>query len=117
MKLPANFETLVDEVRETNLYEALVLQLNKDLRLANIHNHSLSAEMRPELLKIKLENILSALIADDFRAYLNLLYTVDVSEQMVKGLKELDPSKIATKVCFLILQREWQKVWFRHKMT
>ena len=47
--------------------------------------------------------------------YLNLLYIVDVSEKQVKALDGNDTLKLAEDVSFLILRREWQKVWYKSK--
>ena len=37
------------------------------------------------------------------------------SEKQVKALDGSDPLQLAEAVSFLILKREWQKVWFRNK--
>jgi hypothetical protein len=47
---------------------------------------------------------------------LNLLYIIDVSEEEVKKLDGSDISILSGQVSFLILKREWQKVWFRSKL-
>jgi len=44
---------------------------------------------------------------------LNLLYIIDVSEDQIKILDGFDRIQLAEQVSFLILKREWQKVWFR----
>ncbi len=53
------------------------------------------------------------LIQEKFAEYLNLLYIVDVSEAKIKALDGSDMLKLSEQVTFLILQREWQKVWFK----
>ena len=55
------------------------------------------------------------LIQDKFTDYLNLLYIIDVSEHQIKQLDGDDTVNLAEQVSFLILKREWQKVWYRHK--
>mgnify|MGYP003608609202 FL=1 len=50
-----------------------------------------------------------------FAEYLNLLYIIDVSEEQIKKLDGSDVFKLSEDVTFLILKREWQKVWFRNK--
>ena len=55
------------------------------------------------------------LIQYKFTEYLNLLYIIDVSEQEIKKLDGSDLVFLAEQVAFLILKREWQKVWFRNK--
>jgi hypothetical protein len=54
------------------------------------------------------------LIQEKFAEYLNLLYIVDVSEEKIKKLDGSDTLKLSKEVTFLILQREWQKVWYRN---
>ena len=55
------------------------------------------------------------LIQFKFAEYLNLLYIIDVSEAEIKKLDGSDLIQLAEQVTFLILKREWQKVWFRNK--
>lgn len=49
-----------------------------------------------------------------FAEYLNLLYIIDVPENEIKQLDGSDLVILAEQVAFLILKREWQKVWFRN---
>jgi len=44
-----------------------------------------------------------------------LLYIVDVAEDQIKKLDGSDLVELSEQVSFLILKREWQKVWFRNK--
>ena len=46
--------------------------------------------------------------------FLNLLYIIDVPEKHVKKLDGNDALKLAEDISFLILKREWQKVWFKN---
>jgi hypothetical protein len=55
------------------------------------------------------------LIQYKFAEYLNLLYIVDVPEDQVKKLDGSDIAELAKQVAFLVLKREWMKVWFRNK--
>ena len=56
------------------------------------------------------------LIQYKFAEYLNLLYIIDVPEDQVKKLDGTDITQLAEQVTFLILKREWQKVWFRNML-
>ena len=69
--------------------------------------------MLPTSLKLILHETVYKLIQEKFADYLNLLYIVDVSEIKVKQLDSSDMVKLSEDVTFLILQREWQKVWFK----
>ena len=114
MKLPSNFEELIAEVNQLDLYRKLVLQLNKDFLRANV-DLSFHDEVLPSSLKLVLHETIYTMIQEKFADYLNLLYIIDVSEKQVKALDGSDPLQLAEAVSFLILKREWQKVWFRYK--
>jgi hypothetical protein len=55
------------------------------------------------------------LIQYKFAEYLNLLYIIDVPEEQIKKLDGSDLVELSEQVAFLVLKREWQKVWFRNK--
>lgn len=113
MNLPLNFETLIEDANTLNLYKQLITQLNKDLVYANI-DLEFNEEVLPTSLKLMLHETLYHLIQTKFSDYINLLYIVDVSEQKVKTLDGSDLLKLSEEVTFLILQREWQKVWYKN---
>jgi len=114
MQLPANFESLIENAKQLNLYKKLVKQLNKDLLYANI-DLVFDESVLPTSLKFILHETLFKLIQDKFSDYLNLLYIIDVSEQKVRQLDGSDTLRLSEEVTFLILQREWQKVWFKNQ--
>ncbi|MDD7887940.1 hypothetical protein [Flavivirga sp. 57AJ16] len=113
MKLPVTFEALIEEADRLDLYKKLILQLNKDFLLANI-DLDFHEEILPSSLKLLLHETVYNLIQEKFTEYLNLLYIIDVSEKQVKALEGNDILKLSQDVSFLILKREWQKVWFRN---
>ncbi len=112
MSFPANFEDLISEARSLDLYQKLILQLNKDLLYANV-DIEFDEETLPTSLKLILHETIFSLIQNKFADYLNLLYIVDVSELKIKALDGSDVLKLSEDVTFLILQREWQKVWYK----
>ncbi|NNE32552.1 MAG: hypothetical protein HKN40_09295 [Winogradskyella sp.] len=114
MSLPINFEHLISEATSLDLYTNLIVQLNKDLLFANI-DLEFDIDTLPTSLKLVLQDCVLELITSKFSEYLNLLYQVDVSEIKIRGLDGTDPLKLSEDVTFLILQREWQKVWYRNK--
>jgi len=113
MNAPATFDDLVLQAQQNDLYNNLIKQLNKDFLLANI-NLEFDEEVLPTSLKLILHETVYKLILEKFADYLNLLYIIDVSEKKVKHLDGSDMVKLSENVTFLILQREWQKVWYRN---
>ena len=109
MPLPSTFNELIDKAEDLKLYEKLVIQLNKDLMLANI-DLEFDLKTLPTSLKLVLQDTLLYLIENKFTKYLNLLYQVDVSETKIRQVDGDDIQKLSEQVTFLILQREWQKV-------
>ena len=99
---------------ELSLYKKLVLQLNKDFLRANV-SMDFEEDIQPKKLILQLQETISKLINEQFSEYLNLLYIVDVSEVKIKNIEINDFKLMTEQVTFLILSREWQKVWFRNK--
>ncbi len=116
MGLPTTFEKLISEAEALDLYSQLVKQINKDFLLANIAL-DFDEQILPSSLKYLLHEEVFKLIQHKFTEYLNLLYIVDVSEAKIKRLDGDDTLRLSEEVTFLILQREWQKVWLRHKYS
>ncbi|MFI1771117.1 hypothetical protein [Thalassobellus citreus] len=116
MQLPTTFENLIEEANQLDLYKQLIQQLNKDFLLANV-DLGFHEEVLPSSLKLMLHETVYKLIQEKFTEYLNLLYIIDVSEKQVKALNGDDTLKLSEQVSFLILKREWQKVWFRNKYS
>jgi hypothetical protein len=112
--LPNSFETLIEQADKLKLYKKLILQLNKDLLYANVDLEFNEATL-PTSLKLVLQETLFHLIQNKFSDYLNLLYIIDVSEAKIRALDGSDVFQLSEDVTFLILQREWQKVWYRAK--
>ena len=116
MSLPSNFEDLISEAATLDLYQKLILQLNKDLLYANV-DLEFDEETLPTSLKLVLHETIFHLIQNKFSDYLNLLYIIDVSELKIRALDGNDTLKLSEDVAFLILQREWQKVWYKAKYS
>ena len=111
---PVTVDLLFSEAEKETLYIKLVEQLNKDFNLAN-EGVDFPLSISPEELKIQLHEKIYRLIQYKFAEYLNLLYIIDVSESEIKKLDGSDISALSSQVAFMILKREWQKVWFRNK--
>jgi hypothetical protein len=111
--IPENTDILLADAESGNLYLSLIEQINKDFNLAN-EGIDFPLSISPEELKIQLHEKIYRMIQYKFAEYLNLLYIIDVSEIEIKKLDGSDLVILAEQVSFLILKREWQKVWFRN---
>ena len=111
---PINTDSLLTEATKESLYLKLIEQINKDFNLAN-EGIDFPMSTSPEELKIQLHEKIYRLIQYKFAEYLNLLYIIDVSEDQIKKLDGSDLVSLSEDVAFLVLKREWQKVWFRNK--
>ncbi len=94
------------------LYEKLVIQLKKDFALANI-TLDLPEGITPVALKTVLKEKIYVLLLERFPDYLNLLYIIDVPEKAFSSIKSTNVVDVAEGVSFLVLKREWQKVWLK----
>lgn len=109
---PLNIDLLLNQASKENLYLKLIEQINKDFNLAN-EPIDLPITVEPEELKVQLHEKVYRLIQYKFAEYLNLLYIIDVPEDQIKKLDGTDLVTLAHDVMFLVLKREWMKVWFR----
>ncbi|MFD2100741.1 hypothetical protein [Flagellimonas iocasae] len=107
---------LLEVAQKEQLYKKLVLQLKKDFELANVPI-KLATDISPDELKTLLHEKVYVLIVEKFDQYLNLLYVVDIPESEVRKIAPADAVDISAEVSFLLLKREWQKVWFKNKYS
>lgn len=110
--LPAVSELLAKSVKE-NLYNNIIQQLNKDFLLANVSYH-FPEEINPSELKKSLVEILYKMVINNYDDYLNLIYRVDISENDLAKIKGKSLILVVEEIAFLILKREYQKVWYRN---
>lgn len=111
---PKTTDLLLQEAQNEALYLKLIEQINKDFNLAN-EPVDFDINANPIELKQLLHDKIYRLIQYKFTEYLNLLYIIDVPEENVKKLDGSDIMELSEQVAFLILKREWMKVWFRNK--
>lgn len=112
--LPAkNSLELLKSIAVENLYVHLIEQLNKDFQLANV-TVSFDLKASPVQLKKELFAILLNLITKQYDDYLNLLYRIDVPESELAKLKNDNLTTSIEEITYLVLKREYQKVWFKH---
>lgn len=111
---PQNTDLLLSEAQKEKLYIKLIEQVNKDFALAN-ESVDYEVSLSPINLKLALQDKIYSLIQHKFAEYLNLLYIIDVPEKEIRALDGSDLTELAEQVAFLVLKREWQKVWFRNR--
>ena len=111
-QFPVSVDQLFQEANQLELYKALVNQLAKDFTLAN-SEISIDENMLPDQVFKTVQNKIYSLLHYDFAAYLSLLYVVDVPESLIKKLDGSDFVELSNQITFLLLKREWQKVWFK----
>lgn len=110
---PISTDELLSEAEKQNLYSKLIEQINKDFNFAN-EAVDFPQSTTPQELKVQIHEKIYRLIQYKFAEYLNLLYIIDVPEETVKQLDGNDLVELSEQVSFLILKREWMKVWFRN---
>jgi len=111
---PQSTEELLSEAEKENLYPKLIEQINKDFNFAN-EAIDFPLSTTPHELKVQLHEKVYRLIQFKYMELLNLLYIIDVPEENIKQLDGADTVDLAGQIAFLILKREWMKVWFRNK--
>lgn len=113
-KLPEfeNSLSLLQGASAQALYKALINQLSRDFSRANISS-SFQEDMAPDALLSELREKIYVLLLENFQAYLNLMYLIDVPERAFKNLQLTDAVEVSEQLSFLILRREWQKVWLK----
>ena len=115
MKLDVvNSGELINLANEKSLFVQLVKQLQKDFLLANILWDTPNDITGSELVS-SLHEKLYYLIMERFPEYLNLLYVIDIPEKEFQHLEITDAVEVADQMTFIVLKREFQKVWFRNK--
>lgn len=114
MQLPTSYNAIIEKAESHHLYNKLIIQLNKDLTLGLV-DLELDLDILPTSLKYVLHEKLQDLIDKNYETFLNLLYIIDVPEERINSIQANSTFEFANEVTFLIVQREWQKVWFKNK--
>jgi hypothetical protein len=112
---PINTDHLLSEAEKESLYAKLLEQINKDFNFAN-EPIDFPQSTSPYELKVQLHEKIYRLIQYKYAELLNLLYIIDVPEENVKQLDASDTVELSEQIAFLVLKREWMKVWFRNRL-
>jgi len=110
---PISTDELLSEAEKENLYSKLIEQINKDFNFAN-EAVDFPQSTTPQELKVQLHEKIYRLIQYKYAELLNLLYIIDVPEENIKQLDGSDTVELSEQITFLVLKREWMKVWFRN---
>lgn len=106
---------LLNQILKSDFYAPFIEQVKKDFEFSGqplaIDNNTTSND----LVKVVYHKI-QYLLKYNFDTYLQLLYRVDVSENLM-SFDNMNSDIIAQKATFYILQREWQKILLRKKFT
>lgn len=111
---PISTDQLLSEAEKENLFSKLIDQINKDFNFAN-EAIDFPQSTNPYELKVQLHEKIYRLIQYKYAELLNLLYIIDVPEDNLKQLDGSDTVELSEQIAFLVLKREWMKVWFRNK--
>lgn len=110
--VPGTSEELLSQAQNENLYLKLIEQINKDFNLAN-EGIDFPQSTTPEELKIQLHEKIYRLIQHKYTELLNLLYIIDVPEETIKQLDGSNTHELSEQLVYLLLKREWMKVWYK----
>ncbi len=104
---------LLESIEVENFYLRLIEQLNKDFQMANVTG-TFDITNSPIQLKKRLFEVLLNLITKQYDDYLNLLYRIDVPESELAKLNNDNLTTSIEEITYLVLKREYQKVWLKH---
>ena len=110
-KITTNTELLI-QIETNSLYQDLVNQLNKDFEIIGTAVNFSETENPTDLLEF-LQEVIAELLEKHFDVFLNLLYRIDINENEIKSIINEIAEDTEQQIAFLILKREWKKVWFR----
>ena len=97
-----------------NLFMLLVKQVEKDFQMSVDSGILFTAHQPSELVQQVEEQLLSIINTHSVSKFSSLLYRVDVSETAIKNLASNDLLVYVQQVAYLILQREFKKVYIRN---
>ncbi len=111
-----NSLALLRQAESDKLYHKLLLQLDKDFKLANIPIEIISPITPQELVSLLREKIYR-LIMENVTKCLDLFYIVDIPEAALAELEGEDAVEKAEYLSFLLLKRTWKKVWYKERYS
>lgn len=106
-------QSILQEAKDQGHFNELIKQLHKDFFRAGLES---DLDLGTTINSVS-RNILAtiyALIISDFERYLNLLYVIDIDENVVKAMPVQRVDELAHNISVLILQRELKKVTLKN---
>ncbi|WP_413511547.1 hypothetical protein [Myroides odoratus] len=104
---------LEDQLKEQqNLFELLVQQVERDFRLSVDEAIAFDASTPLEIVQ-QIQGILERIATISPAKLSTLLYRIDVAEKDIRALEEGDVFTYFQQLTYLIVKREFQKVYFR----
>jgi|JI8StandDraft_1071087.scaffolds.fasta_scaffold113980_2 hypothetical protein len=114
-EIPATYTWLTD-TQYAHLYPKMLLQVKKDFELTGL-TIDISESTTPEELIKEVSYELYQLIQYKFDVFMQLLYRIDIAEQLMKS-DEVESAEVLTeKATYQVLKREWQKVELRERFS
>jgi len=108
----SNSNSLLQYAATCQLYSKLVRQINKDFHAARA-SLDVPAHIDPNALCDYLREKIYFLLLERFSDFLQLMYIVDIPETVYRQMQSEDVVEVAEQISFLVLKREWQKVWLK----
>jgi hypothetical protein len=100
---------------EERTYQQLIVDLSKNVDLGRL-NAGFSGEKNFEILRNNLASYLYDLLMKDYSALMNLLYRIDVKEEIVAACLMADNLRAAADcLSDAVIERQLQKIRFRQQ--
>lgn len=112
-QIPEKYSWILSE-KDERMYVQFVNQIKKDFELTGL-SIDIDASTSLDSVINEVTNELYQLVQYRFDVFMQLLYRVDVAEQVMQS-SEVESSEILTqRATFELLKREWQKIELRKK--
>ncbi|MDM1406405.1 hypothetical protein [Myroides sp. DF42-4-2] len=106
---------LEDQLKERNLFDPLVQQVQRDFRLS-VDEDIVFQPSTPLELVHQIQEELERMASRTPAKLSMLLYRIDVAEKDIHAIEEGDVFNYFQQLTYLIVKREFQKVYFRHSL-
>ncbi|MGG5507318.1 MULTISPECIES: hypothetical protein [unclassified Myroides] len=107
---------LENQLKEQDLFEQLVQQIERDFRMSVEEDLTFSASTPLELVQ-QIQELLESIAARTPAKLSMLLYRIDVAERDIRAIEEGDVFNYFQQLTYLIVKREFQKVYFRTNLS